>query len=175
MIKKKSPLKQEDPKLKPTYSNMPTCRRSGFKDRPYTATKSDSAKYREGFNDPYRLTTNTFRTAGRLEAMKTIKATKAKKSPLKQEDPKKEEPKKEPYIPGRVSKEVRDAANVRKAAANKVLQDRFEKGAASKGMSLKEYSRYQEKIEKASKKYKPAEYGGPKSKWSGQRCPNMPS
>jgi hypothetical protein len=183
MIKKKSPLKQEDPKLKPTYSNMPTSKRSGFKDRPYTATKSDSAKYREGFNDPYRLTTNTFRTAGRLEAMKTIKAmktTKAKKSPLRQEDPKKDTlktavPKKEPYIPGRVSKEVRDAANVRKAAANKVLQDRFEKGAASKGMSLKEYSRYQEKIEKASKKYKPAEYGGPKSKWSGQRCPNMPS
>ena len=174
MIKKKSPLKQEDPKLKPTYSNMPTSKRSGFKDRPYTATKSDSAKYREGFNDPYRLTTNTFRTAGRLEAMKTIKATKAKKSPLRQEDPKKA-----PYVPGRVSKEVRDAADAKKAAARELMKSRFEKGATSKGMTTKEYSKY---LDKQSKK-KDVPAGNPRTsfgtpsggKGSGAKCPPMPS
>jgi hypothetical protein len=169
MIKKKSPLKQEDPK--PTYSNMPASKRSGFKDRPYTATKKDSANYREGFNNPNRLTTNMFKTAGRIEAIKT---TKAKKSPLKQEDPKKA-----PYVPGRVSKEVRDAADAKKAAARELMKSRFEKGATSKGMTTKEYSKY---LDKQSKK-KDVPAGNPRTsfgtpsggKGSGAKCPPMPS
>ena len=162
---KKSPLKQEDPK--PTYSNMPTSKRSGFKDRPYTATKKDSADYREGFKNPNLLYSSRIKNAGRIEAIK------AKKSPLKQEDPKKA-----PYIPGRVSKEVRDAANAKKAVARELGQARFEKGAASKGMTTKEYSSYLDKEKK--KKTIPAgnprtSFGTPSGgKGSGAKCPTMP-
>jgi hypothetical protein len=166
MIKKKSPLKQEDPK--PTYSNMPTSKRSGFKDRPYTATKKDSADYREGFNNPTKLYSSRIKNAGRIEAIK------AKKSPLKQEDPKKA-----PYVPGRVSKEVRDAADAKKAAARELMKSRFEKGATSKGMTTKEYSKY---LDKQSKK-KDVPAGNPRTsfgtpsggKGSGAKCPPMPS
>jgi hypothetical protein len=163
---KKSPLKQEDPKSKPTYSNMPTSKRSGFKDRPYTATKKDSADYRAGFYNPGALSSSRIKNAGRIEAIK------AKKSPLKQEDPKKT-----PYIPGRVSKEVRDAANTKKAAAREIMSARFEKGAASKGMTTKEYSKYLDK--EKNKKSIPA--GNPRTsgaasggKGSGAKCPTGP-
>jgi hypothetical protein len=168
MINKKSPLKQDDPK--PTYSNMPTSRRSGFKDRPYTATKKDSADYREGFNNPNLLYSSRIKNAGRIEAIKAAKAIKAKKSPLRQEDPKKAT-----YVPGRVSKEVRDAADAKKAAARELMQSRFEKAAAGKGMTTKEYSKYSEKVTKDSKKYKSArgDYGSG-GKGSGAKCPTMP-
>jgi hypothetical protein len=162
MIKKKSPLKQEDPK--PTYSNMPTSKRSGFKDRPYTATKKDSADYREGYNNPNRLTTSMFKTAGRMEAIK------AKKSPLKQEG--------EPYVPGRVSKEVRAAANAKKAAGRELMQKRFENRASNKGMTTNEFSSYLDKEKK--KKTIPAgnprtSFGTPSGgKGSGAKCPTMP-
>ncbi len=162
MIKKKSPLKQEDPK--PTYSNMPTSKRSGFKDRPYTATKKDSADYREGFKNPNLLYSSRIKNAGRIEAIK------AKKSPLKQEDPKTT-----PYVPGRVSKEVRAAADAKKASARQLMQKRFENAAAGKGMTTKEYSKYSEKVTKDSKKYKSTKFsGGSGGKGSGAKCPTMP-
>jgi hypothetical protein len=164
MIKKKSPLKQEDPK--PTYSNMPTSKRSGFKDRPYTATKKDSANYKEGFNNPNKLTTNMFKTAGRMEAIK------ARKSPLKQEDPKKA-----PYVPGRVSKEVRAAADAKKAIARQKMESDFVKRAADKNMTREQYGKYTEKRNKGSREYQGTigggGYGGG-GKGSGAKCPNMP-
>jgi hypothetical protein len=166
MIKKKSPLKQEDPK--PTYSNMPTSKRSGFKDRPYTATKKDSADYREGFNNPNKLFSSRIKNAGRIEAMKN------KRSPLKQEDPKTT-----PYIPGRVSKEVRDAANAKKNVAREKMQKRFENNASNRGLTTEEYSKYLDKQSK--KKNVPAgnprtSFGTPSGgKGSGAKCPFMPS
>jgi hypothetical protein len=143
MIKKKSPLKQEDPK--PTYSNMPTSKRSGFKDRPYTATKKDSADYREGFNNPNKLFSSRIT----------------------------------PYIPGRVSKEVRDAANAKKNVAREKMQKRFENNASNRGLTTEEYSKYLDKQSK--KKNVPAgnprtSFGTPSGgKGSGAKCPFMPS
>jgi len=165
MINKKSPLKQEDPK--PTYSNMPTSKRSGFKDRPYTATKKDSTDYREGFKNPNTLFSSRIKNAGRIEAIK------AKKSPLKQEDPKTT-----PYVPGRVSKEVRAAADAKKAAARSLMNARFENRASNKGMTTNQFSSYLDKEKK--KKTIPAgnprtSFGTPSGgKGSGAKCPNMP-
>jgi hypothetical protein len=33
----------------PNYSNMKTTKRSGFKDKPYTPTATDSSYYKQGF------------------------------------------------------------------------------------------------------------------------------
>lgn len=166
---KKSPLKQEDPKTKPTYSNMPTSKRSGFKDRPYTATAKDSADYREGFNNPNLLHFNRFKDAGRIEASKARRDAKVKKSPLKQEDPKKA-----PYVPGRVSKEVRAAANAKKAVVREKMELDFVKKATNKGMTREEYSKYTEKRNKGSREYKGVAGGGDcggGGKGSGAKCP----
>lgn len=155
-VKGKSPLMQE----KPTYSEMPTSKRSGFKDKPYTATAKDSADYREGFNNPGKLTTNMFKTSGRMEVYKR------NKSPLRQD--------KGPYVPGRVSKEVRDAANANKSANAKTMQTRFENRAAAKGMTTEDFSNYNDKQQSKND----APMGNPKTFGfqaigrTGARCPS---
>lgn len=134
----KSPLKQEK---KPTYSNMPNCKKVGSKCEDYIPTAKDSADYRQGFNKPDRLYTNKFKNSGRIEAMR------GSKSPVKQTSDS-TAVKKKPYVPGRVDPSVRAAADARKAEANKVMTDRFNRGAAGVGMSPEEYSKRQTKQSK---------------------------
>jgi hypothetical protein len=70
------PIKRPDTPLaetpKPDYRNIPTSKKSFFKDKPYTPTAKDSTDYRAGFEDAVsgkkKLFPSKSRVAGYNEA-----------------------------------------------------------------------------------------------------------